>query len=86
MKPASSSGRLAHKTEAMRALHRMTFAGTVPLLAKISVAAKIIADWAERSHQPKNHANDEQFVAPRAPLRFVFTTEQTGSLRLGFNH
>jgi hypothetical protein len=36
MKPASSLGRLAHKTQAMRALHRMAFAGTVPLLAKIS--------------------------------------------------
>jgi hypothetical protein len=26
-------GRLAHKTQAMRALYRMAFAGTVPLLA-----------------------------------------------------
>jgi hypothetical protein len=26
---------LPHKTKAMRALHRMAFAGTVPLLAKI---------------------------------------------------
>jgi hypothetical protein len=34
-KAAGSSPETAHKTKAKRALHRMAFAGTVPLLARI---------------------------------------------------
>jgi hypothetical protein len=67
---ASSSGRLAHETKAIQALHRMAFAGTVPLLAKIPSPMKAPSSSLEQGHDhaTANLALDE-FMKRRGDLR-----------------